>query len=521
MFGKTFRKINKGGIINSVNNKDCLVEIEFETNGKSYKISRGIKPNIFKIYCEGTLINQTAVGDYQDFLEKTILKMSHKAFCSIVILGSARFVPFMQLSAADRRSVVEDLLDLQVFSVMSSVMKNRLSTNKTAIQTNDITLTSKKESKLFIEKTIQSLKANNQEKIEELKAEQILVSGDISLCEDEIQITQDQLDSLLENGIDISKLRKKHSQLTEYRVRIETNRVKIDEESHFLQNHDTCPTCKQSIERTFRIETIFQNNNKIREIDDGLETLDQKINDAIVEIEKVEKTLDTINKLRVSVSSLKTNHRNLITKLDDLNETIHTLSTTDKTTNNSLQELQDITTEISELEKTKETLLEERKYIDIAVLLLKDGGIKSKIIKQYTPILNQQINKYLNRMGFGISFELDENFDETIKSRYRDEFAYANFSEGEKLRIDLSILLAFRDIARMKNSVNTNLLIFDEILDSALDNDGIEEFLKIIFGLTENTNTFIISHRDGINEKFQETYRFTKQRNFTILKKEE
>jgi DNA repair exonuclease SbcCD ATPase subunit len=522
LFGKPFRKVNKGNVVNSINNKNCEVHIEFTNNNKRYKVIRGAKPNVFQIYCNDTIINQDAAAkDYQDYLEKNILRMNYKSFTQVVILGSASFVPFMQLSANDRRSVIEDLLDIQIFTAMSTVVKNRLQINKETLEKNRVMLTSKEENKSYIEKTLESLKANNEEKLKELEVKKAELEHDVNVHLQGVKNREVLLNKALENDLDLTPLKIKHSKMISLKAKMENNRERIEKNNTFFQSNDTCPTCRQSIDETFKIDSINTNEKKIVEIDGGLNKIASQIEAILVEIEKIDEVLRNINQIKMDLSSAKSSYNHIANNLSQVTRQIEEFAVSDKTTQESERQLTAVQHDISTLEEEKKTLLDDRQYIDLAATLLKDGGIKTKIVKQYLPIINKQINKYLAKLGFFVNFNINENFEETIKSRYRDEFTYSNFSEGEKLRIDLAILLTWRHIAKLKNSVNVNILIFDEILDRAMDSTGIDEFIKIMWEMGDKgTNIFVISHKDVMIDRFQRTIKFEKVKNFSVLTKE-
>lgn len=522
LFGKPFRKVNKGNVVNSINNKNCVVEIEFTHSNRKYKVVRGAKPNIFEIYCEGKMINQdAATKDYQEHLEKHILRMNYKSFTQVVILGSASFVPFMQLSANDRRAVIEDLLDIQIFTAMSNVVKNRLQINKEGLEKNRVQLTSKAENKSYIERTLASLRANNEEKLDELKVKKAELEERLATENQGVANRQAMLDKALENDLDLSPLKSKHSKLVGFKAKMENNVERYKKDNTFLETNDTCPTCHQGIDEYFKKETIVHNNDKIVEIDEALNKIEEQINSVLSEIEHIDEVLQNINKIKLDLSSAKAAYNNTANNLRQIVEQIESFSTSDKTTQESERQLQVVQHDISTLEEEKKALLDERQYIDLATTLLKDGGIKTRIIKQYLPIINKHINKYLAKMGFFVNFNINEGFEETIKSRYRDEFSYNNFSEGEKLRIDLSILLTWRQIAKLKNSVHVNILVFDEILDRAMDATGIDEFIKIMWDMGDKgTNIFVISHKDTMIDRFQRTLKFEKIKNFSVLTNE-
>lgn len=522
LFGRPFRKITKPNVVNSINQKNCEVVIEFTINNRRYKIIRGVKPSIFEIYCEGAMVNQDAAAkDYQDYLEKHILKMNFKSFTQIVILGSASFTPFMQLSPNDRRTIIEDLLDIQIFSAMSTVVKNRLQLNREGLEKNRILLTSKEENKTYIEQTLASLKVNNETKVSELRQKEQELKDSLVSEQKVISQLETDRDALIEEGADTSTLKSKHSKLVGFRAKMENNQERLQKEVEFYHDNDSCPTCKQDIASDHKEKAIQDNKVKIDEISLGLNKVAEQIDYCLGEIEKVDEVLKKINDLRVSISSAKTSYNNTSNNLRQIIDQIESFASSDKTTQESERQLTTVEHDISVLQKEKEAFLDDRQYIDLATTLLKDGGIKTKIIRQYLPIINKHINKYLAKMGFFVNFNINESFEESIKSRYRDEFSYNNFSEGEKLRIDLSILLTWRQIAKLKNSVNVNIIVFDEILDRAMDNAGIDEFMKIMWDdLGKDSNVFVISHKETMAERFQRTLRFEKIKNFSTLTKE-
>jgi DNA repair exonuclease SbcCD ATPase subunit len=523
LFGKPFRKVNKGNVVNSINGKNCEVEIEFTISNRRYKVIRGAKPNIFEIHCEGKMVNQDAAAkDYQEYLEKHIIKMNYKSFTQVVILGSASFVPFMQLSPGDRRAVIEDLLDIQIFSAMSNVVKNRLQINREGLEKNRITLTSKEENKTYIETTLASLKVNNESKVSQLREKEQELKNSLVSEQTVISDLEAKRDTLIEEGADTSTLKSKHSKLVGFRAKMENNQERLQKEVSFYHDNDSCPTCKQDIASDHKEKAIQDNNSKIDEINEGLNKVSEQIDQCLGEIEKVDEVLKKINDLRVSISSSKTSYNSISNNLSQIAEQIESFATSDKTTQDSERQLTQVQHDISTLEEEKKALLDERTYVDLATTLLKDGGIKTKIIKQYLPIINKHINKYLAKLGFFVNFNINESFEETIKSRYRDEFSYHNFSEGEKLRIDLAILLTWRQIAKMKNSVNVNILVFDEILDRAMDGSGTDEFIKIMWEMGDKgTNIFVISHKDAMIDRFQRNIRFEKVKNFSVLTKDQ
>lgn len=519
LFGKAFRNINKPGLVNSVNDKDCVVELEFDTNNKKYKIVRGIKPSIFEIHCDGTILNQdSASKDYQEHLEKFILKMNYKSFTQIVILGSASFTPFMQLKPAERRTVIEDLLDIQIFSVMNVITKQKSQLNKELLEKNRLEIAGKEEKKVYIEKTISGLRQNNLEKKNEY-VDAIKSHNEVyAQIKSDIEKNEKERESLLNEASEQASLRDRHKKLVKLQSGIEIKLSNHEDHFQFFDNHDECPTCNQKIDEDFKADKIIETGVKIGELKQGLNDINNKIDYCLNEISKIDTILIKVNGLKNEITSLKTKQSHIISTINELEDKVASLENSDKLLNDNENELKNVNNDLVNLEKEKEKLLNDRKYIETALNLLKDGGIKSKIIKQYIPIINKHINKYLAQMGFFVNFNINEQFEETIKSRFRDDFAYDNFSEGEKMRIDLSLLFTWRTIAKMKNSVNTNLLILDEVFDSSLDSNGTEEFLKIMWNMIGDTHTFVISHKqDQLFDKFQKVYKFEKVKNFSRL----
>ncbi len=519
LFGKPFRKINKPMLVNSVNSKDCRVEITFKAYGKDYKIIRGIKPAIFEIWVDGSLLNQdSASKDYQEYLEKFILKMNMKSFCQIVILGSASFTPFMQLTPADRRTIIEDLLDIQIFSIMSLLVKQRWQENKESVEKNRMLVKSAQDKKEYIEKTLGNLRQNNDDRLTEYEkqlADFALQKKDL-LCK--VQSLADEKERLVDEVSNLSDLRKLYEEHIKLIATHDSNMNRLNREKDFLKKSDNCPTCKQHIDETFKSKRILSLGDEILSIGKevaNVESYSQELIDVINRKDEQSKRVQDIN---LEIKSSKQTMMHIVSMMNDIEDNMDKIKNADKLVMDSEHDLKSAIEEIYRLEGSLQFRLNERTMIDTAASLLKDGGIKTKIIKQYVPIINKLVNKYLDRMGFFVNFNIDENFNEVIKSRHRDEFSYANFSEGEKTRIDLALMFTWRSIAKMKNSVNTNLLILDEILDGSLDANGTDEFLKIIQTLTDDTNTFIISHKtDTIADKFDKTYRFEKVRNFSRL----
>lgn len=515
LYGKPFRKINKPQLINSINQKNMEVEVGFDIGANSYVVKRGMKPNIFEIWKNNELLNQDAASrDYQAYLEQNILKMNLKSFGQVVVLGSSTFVPFMQLPAQHRRDIIEDLLDIQIFSTMNVLLKDKIQINKGEI-------TDIKYELELVKNNIKLAKDHNESirKIKQTEASRIKdkVQDQLTFIEDEnliINDINDHIDTLVASVQDKSIVNKKLQELLDIDSKLNTKSNQLNKEIGFYENHDNCPTCKQGIAHEFKSDTIDQHREKVKQLSDARTELANKISQVkqrLSEISDIETKITSFNlkasthranvKLAMSVlASLKTELQNAEKEVKDV----------DVSKINQLEE------DLKSYHIKQEQLHQDRETLSVVGSMLKDGGIKTRIIRQYIPVMNKLINKYLSAMDFFVQFELDENFEETIKSRFRDVFSYGSFSEGEKLRIDLALLFTWRAVSKLRNSVTTNLLIMDEIMDSSLDNTGTEEFLKIINELTSDSNVFIISHKgDQLYDKFENIIRFEKYKNFS------
>ena len=517
MYNKPFRKINKPQLMNSINKKDLVVELEFDVGSNKYKIIRGLKPNIFEVYQNNNMISQDADNrDYQEILERQILKLNHKSFCQVVVLGSASFVPFMQLPAASRREVIEDLLDIQIFSTMNSLLKEKISTNLTKIMDVEYQYDLTSEKIAMQHQYIVAMQKNNDEQVDKLKVELKQYMERIESEKSTITSLDGQIGALNEQINDQDQVNKKSKKLQVLETQLDDKLAKLKGEIEFFNLHDSCPTCKQDIDDGFKCETVATKESQIQETSGGVEQLKQ-------EIQNIQDRIQTIANISSQITSFN------IEKITHTN-TISGLLAQCKKAAKDIEELQKKTEDfvlnddkMKELEQTigtlaeqKGELLRDKDAFAVAAIVLKDNGIKARIIKQYIPVINKLINKYLAAMDFFVNFELDENFNETIKSRFRDEFSYASFSEGEKMRINLAILFTWRAVAKLRNSASTNLLIMDEVLDGSLDSNGTDEFLKIINTLTQDTNTFIISHKvDQLVDKFSNVLKFEKHKNFS------
>lgn len=518
LFGKPFRKINKPQLLNSINQKDCLVETNFRTGNKKYRVIRGIKPNVFEIYCNNEKIDQNAATkDYQDYFEKFILKLNYKSFTQIVILGSASFTPFMQLTAADRRTIIEDLLDIQIFSSMNQIVKGKLVENKEKLDQNKILTESCNEKINMQKRYISDIRQNNEELI--LSYERDLSNNkiDIANLNSSIEKEKKDIENLSANVVNKKNLESKIKKLTQLEAQIEANVAKLRRDVDFFHDNDNCPTCKQGIQHDFKESQTEKIKKKITECETGLKELELKIDESNAELKKINDFIKKINEHEKQISIYETSISE-ITKISvKLEKKIADLSSTKTSSTKEEDILDKLNKDLDLLQVERKTLLENKTYFEAASILLKDSGIKTKIIKQYLPIMNKLVNKYLMSMDFFVNFALDENFKETIKSRHRDEFSYESFSEGEKQRIDMALMLTWRTIAKLKNSANTNLLILDEIFDSSLDTTGTDELMKIL-QLLDGVNLFVISHKgDVLQDKFANVIRFQKIQNFSRM----
>jgi len=504
LFNKPFRRITKPQLVNTINDGGLLVEIEFDYGSKSYKVRRGIKKNIFEIYVDGKRLNQDAkVTDQQEYLEKTILKLNYKSFTQIVLLGTAGFVPFMQLKSTDRRAIIEDLLDIQIFSVMNVLLKNKISENKEE----GLSVGVKKELSTGNIDTTQELIAN----LKKTKTNQIQQNErDIGNNEEEI----DRLNTTIKKLMDSISGDKTAQTLEEWRgfqSGIERKMMSSEDEIEFYEKNDICLTCNQELSEEHKHKMIKEHHGLLHESGGALLRLGNKIEDLQIRLDYVSKVQTAITTNQNQIQAISS----YITKLKDQ---IEGIKEREDDIDVKIQKLKGLKEELKLCLEKQEKLSVQKQLFETAYVLLKDTGIKTRIIKQYLPIMNKLINKYLASLDFFVSFNLDEKFEEKIKSRHRDEFTYDSFSEGEKMRIDLALLFTWRTIAKMKNSVNTNLLILDEVFDSSLDANGTEEFLKIINQLAGKQNTFIISHKgDVLFDKFKNVIKFEKYKNFSRI----
>ena len=519
LFGRAFRKIPKTALVNSINQKQTVVEIEFQIGRNRYRVMRSIKPNKFEIYRDGKMLHQDAsVRDYQAILEQQILKLNYKSFTQVVVLGSSTFTPFMQLNIPERRAIIEDILDIQIFSVMKECLKQRSSSLRNEyneIKTNIKIGENKIQSQ---EEAMKRLEENREEMITKLTSDINEHETQIIEYKTNIRADMSNVSTCMNLIKDEDAVRASLQTMLSDEKDFENERRKFIKELKFYEDNDECPTCKQDIEADHKDHICTERSINIKELDQRLTTHSetiQRINERLEEINEVHKEIAESQKMIQQEQNLIDTNEKYINKLQlQINEL-----EAQEHTEDDKEQLEKYKKALEVLQGMEQDASEQKHYHELADILLRDSGIKTKIIRQYLPIMNKLINKYLASMEFFVQFELDEEFNEQIKSRYRDNFSYSSFSEGEKMRIDLSLLFTWRAIAKLKNSVNTNLLILDEVFDSSLDEGGTDEFLKILHTLDDNTNTFIISHKgESMNEKFNNIIEFEKTNNFSRIK---
>ena len=516
LYGRPFRKISKSQLVNATNEKDCLVEIEFRVNNTDWKVIRGFKPSIFKITRNGEELDQSSSQlDQQKWLEKNVLKMNYKSFTQIVILGSSTFVPFMQLQSTSRREVVEDLLDIKIFSSMNNLIKEKIRGVKDELKTFELKKESLKDKVEMQENFIDEIETRGKQDIND-KQEKI---NELIKETDEYVNTNEELES------EISELIKRQDEYTgasDKLLKLNTIKGKLTQrvstltkEHKFFSKNTVCPTCTQDIQEDFRINKVNDAQSKAQELKSGFLELEETIKAEQQREQQFTEVSKEITKLTHGISKNNTRVSGYQRQIRDLEQEIQRLTSQLANRNTENEKLEEFRTN---LQKTYENLAEKKEqisYYDFTYGLLKDGGVKTMIIKKYLPLINQQVNKYLQMMDFYINFKLDEEFNETIESPIHEDFSYASFSEGEKMRIDLALLFTWREVARFKNSVNTNLLIMDEVFDSSLDGFGTEEFLKIIKYTIQDANIFVISHKTGLDERFEDVLKFEKVKGFS------
>jgi len=520
LFGKPHRNINKIQMVNSINNKGCVVEVEFEIGSHSFKIVRAIKPNKFEIWQNGNMINQASASrDYQKYLEQNILKLNHKSFHQIVVLGSSSFIPFMQLQTYHRRAVIEDLLDIQIFTKMNMILKERNSVLRDELTDSNYNLDLTKDKISVQKKYIKDITEMNEEQIDGKQFEIDEARTEIEVLNEQIKDSNDYIvEHQDQNNKALKELHDKKNSLAQYKFRFEQQINDVVKDAKFYEQNKECPTCSQEINEELRNAKMDVAKSKAKE-------LQKAITKAANEAQSVNDVIDDLNIIQDQIISKQQDiHSNTITierlqkSITTLQKDIEGLTGKDGDLGKANKQLSDLQMSRDSWAENKLKLIEEKTYNDAAGEMLKDTGIKTKIIKEYLPVMNTLVNKYLSILDFFVSFELDENFNESIKSRYRDTFNYSSFSEGEKQRIDLALLFTWRQIARMKNSASTNLLILDETFDSSLDHDGIDSLMKILGSLEEGSNVFVISHKgDLLDGKFRSKIEFVKERNFSKI----
>jgi DNA repair exonuclease SbcCD ATPase subunit len=519
LFNKPFRNINKPQLINSINKKNMLVEIEFQTGRKSYKIVRGIKPNVFEIYADGELINQDAAArDYQKYLEESILKMNYKSFTQIVILGSASFTPFMQLPAFTRREIIEDILDIQIFTTMNTVLKDKIIEIKDKLTGADSRLEVLKQKATLQKEYVDTLETNKEKRSDEIISR--IEEGELSIASFQGLVAALEGEKITHEDAKaaLGDLATKQKKLESFKTKFSTQLRDLQKEVAFYKETDECPTCRQGIAHDHKETIVSSRQEKMQELSSGMEKLQEeftKLGELIEENETLSEQISGLNK------EIITHNNEIIVQqrlIQALNLELNDIATKTADIDGEKDKLKTFAKDVLAQNSEKAKLNEEKHYMDAVSTLLKDTGIKTKIIRQYLPVINKLVNKYLTAMDFFVQFNLDEKFDETIKSRHRDDFSYASFSEGEKQRIDLALLFTWRTIAKMKNSVATNLLILDEVFDSSLDNNGTDYIMALLDTLGEETNTFVISHKgDQLFDKFRSLIKFEKKNNYSEM----
>ena len=515
LFGKPFRQISKGQLINTINAGGTIVEIEFETQNKNVKVVRGIKPNKFEIWVDGNMINQSAnARDYQKHLEQQILKLNYRSFTQVVILGSSTFIPFMQLKSQARREVVEDILDIKIFSLMNLILKSKVKSLNADISENQYQVDLNKEKVELQEKYIEDVERNKDTILSQKATLRDGNEEEVFTRKAEANRITEENQTLLNAMSGEDAAVEKRDKLKDIQFTIKDKHNRHEQMISFLEDNDVCPTCEQDIDEAFKSKAIAQRSEQVKELTEGLLQMKTEMDKANGKLKEYKDIAKVINDNTIKLAKLNSG----ITELEKFNATlteeIRQLESGD-VTKTDYEKLDNLKKMCDTLDSTKSKLREDMIYFDVARNLLQDTGIKTKIIKQYLPIMNKLINTYLSSMDFFVNFNIDENFNETIKSRYRDVFSYANFSEGEKMRIDLALLFTWRAVAKMKNSTNTNLLILDEIFDSSLDATGTDDFLKILNTFNKE-NVFIISHKqDMLIDKFRSVIKFEKVKNFS------
>jgi len=519
LFGKPFRGINKPQLLNSINKKNLLVEIEFDIGGKDYKIIRGIKPHIFEIQSGGEVINQDAAArDYQKYLEESVLKLNYKSFTQIVILGSASFTPFMQLPPFTRREIIEDILDIQIFTTMNTVLRDKMNELKDSLHDADSKLEVLKQKATIQKEYVDTLEANKEKRVDEILGR--ITDGEnkivhLTTLVTDLEATKEDTELQQKS---LGELNVKQKKLEQFKTKFSTQLRELQKEVAFYNDTDECPTCRQGIAHDHKETIVTSRQDKIGELTEGMEKLQQEF---VVLDKLIDEHAELGDQIAVLNKEILGNNNEMIVQqrlIQALNLELNDITTKTADIDEEKTKLKSYAKEVLTQNEEKARLNEEKHYMEVVSTLLKDTGIKTKIIRQYLPVINKLVNKYLQAMDFFVQFNLDEKFDETIKSRHRDDFSYSSFSEGEKQRIDLALLFTWRTIAKMKNSVATNLLILDEVFDSSLDNNGTDYVMALLDTVGEDTNVFVISHKgDQLFDKFRSLIKFEKKNNYSEM----
>ena len=521
LFSKPFRKINKPQLLNSINQSDCVVELEFDVGKNKYKVVRGIKPAKFEIYQNGVALDENAsVVDQQKHFEQTILKMNYKSFTQIVVLGSSTFVPFMRLPLAARREIIEDILDIQIFSTMNVNLKEKVKVTNDELKDHEYKLSLIKEKIDMQKQFMLDIEKKNKEYIQEKENKKDTLLTEALNHETEILNNNETIDTKTAAVSDTTKLKATISKVTFLKEKLTTKQKSHSREKKFFEQNNDCPTCGQSIEEHFKQEKISLLSDKLAEVEKGVSDLGQQLSNLQAQENTFVFLIGEINELNQQNRQLTNDINSLHRRIEELDDDIRKLRDSDVNQREQFSILKSLNEDGKRIQETVSETKEEKDCLLTAAQLLKDSGIKTRIIKKYLPTMNKLINDYLDKMEFSTSFMLNENFEEVIKSRYRDEFSYESFSEGEKARIDIALLLTWRSIAKLKNSVDTNLLILDEIFDGSLDQNGNSDLGWILKTFDEKTNVFVISHRDNIADKFDRCLRFEKHKNYSYVTEE-
>ena len=518
LFNKPFRKINKSQLVNATNEKDCMVELDFTIGSVDWFIRRGIKPNVFEIHRNGQMMNQSsAANDQQKWLEQNVVKMNYKSFTQIVILGSSTFVPFMQLSGSNRREVIEDLLDIKIFSAMNNIIRDKIREKKDKVRTLELKKTSLKEKLEMQQNFMEEVEQRGKDRIDSKKKKINLLSLESEECRVANLTIEGTVEDLIKQQEKFLGADKTLKELGNLKGKISNKASTVQKEHKFFTKNTVCPTCTQDIDERFRLNKLDEAQQKAKELKSGFEELEKTIAKEEERERQFVKITKETTKLTNEISQNNIKISGFQNQIRELEEEVQTITNQLKNRNSEHEKLTEFD---QKLKETYESLGEKKQDIlhhDFAYSLLKDGGVKSKIIKKYLPLINQQVNKYLRMMDFYINFKLDEEFNETIQSPIHEDFSYSSFSEGEKMRIDLALLFTWREVARFKNSVNTNLLIMDEVFDSSLDGFGTEEFLKIVKYVIKDANVFVISHKQSLHDKFEDLIQFEKIKGFSRM----